>query len=149
MPLSLRFALPAAPAALRIAAILALAAGIGVWASILLAPRPASLPPAVSAAAAPRAVDNGPGALWSGKDEAMRTQISVLGVIAAGPDGAAVLSIDGGPPLAWRVGDEVAPGIVLREVAAETITVEQAGRASRLPAPAAPPAPAGIVRANG
>ncbi|MGE8631344.1 hypothetical protein [Achromobacter denitrificans] len=148
MPLSLRSALPAAPAAFRVLAVLALAAGLGAWGSILLAPRPASLPPAVSAAAAPRAADNGPVALWFGKDEAMRTQISVLGVIAAGPDGAAVLSIDGGPPAAWRVGNEVAPGIVLREVAADAVTVEQAGRGSRLPAPAAQPAPAGIAHAG-
>ena len=33
------------------------------------------------------------------------------GVSPAGPDGAAVLSVDGGPPLAWRTGAEVAPGI--------------------------------------
>lgn len=148
MSLSQRSALPAAPAAFRVIAILALAAGVGVWGSILLAPRPGPLPPAVSAATAPRAVDNGPVAVWFGKDEAMRTQITVLGVIAAGPDGAAVLSIDGGPPLAWRVGNEVAPGIVLREIAADAVTVEQAGRGSRLAAPAAQPAPAGIARAG-
>jgi general secretion pathway protein C len=145
MPLSLPSALPAA---LRVLAILALAAGVGAWGSILLAPRPGPLPPAVSGAAAPRAADNGPGAGWFGKDEAMRTQIAVQGVIAAGPGGAAVLSVDGGPSLAWRVGDEVAPGIVLREIAADAVTVEQAGRGSRLPAPAAPPAPAGIARAG-
>ncbi|RIJ05244.1 general secretion pathway protein GspC [Achromobacter sp. K91] len=142
MPLFLR---PTLPAAFRILAVLALAAGLGVWASILLAPKAGALPPAVSAQA-PRAADNTPVALWFGKDEAMRTQISVLGVIAAGADGAAVLSIDGGPPLAWRAGGEVAPGIVLREVAVDAVTVEQAGRASRLPAPAALPAPAGISR---
>ena len=96
MPLFLR---PTLPAAFRILAVLALAAGLGVWASILLAPKAGALPPAVSAQA-PRAADNTPVALWFGKDEAMRTQITVLGVIAAGADGAAVLSIDGGPPLA-------------------------------------------------
>ena len=74
--------------------------------------------------------------------------IYVNDLAAAGPDGAAVLSIDGGPPAAWRVGNEVAPGIVLREVAADAVTVEQAGRGSRLPAPAAQPAPAGIARAG-
>ncbi len=145
MPLSLRPTLPAAPAVFRVLAVLALAAGVGVWAPVLLAPKPGPLPPAVSAAA-PRAADNTPVALWFGKDEAMRTQITVLGVIAAGPDGAAVLSVDGGPPQAWRAGGEVAAGIVLREVAADAVTVEQAGRASRLPAPAALPASAGISR---
>lgn len=142
MPLSLR---PNLPAAFRVLAVLALAAGLGVWASTLLAPKAGALPAAVSAGA-PRAADNTPVALWFGKDEAMRTQITVLGVIAAGADGAAVLSVDGGPPLAWRAGGEVAPGIVLRAVAADAVTVEQAGRSSRLPAPAALPAPAGISR---
>ncbi|QVQ28821.1 general secretion pathway protein GspC [Achromobacter deleyi] len=145
MPLSLRPTLPSAPAALRVIAVLALATGLGVWASILLAPRPGPLPPAVSAAA-PRAADNTPVALWFGKDEVMRTQISVLGVIAAGPDGAAVLSVDGGPPLAWRAGGEVAPGIVLRDIAADAVTVEQAGRMSRLATPAAEAAPPGIAQ---
>lgn len=145
MPLSLRLPLPSAPAALRVLAVLAFAAGLGVWASILLAPQPGPLPPAVSAAA-PRAADNTPVALWFGKDEALRTQITVLGVIAAGPDGAAVLSVDGGPPLAWRAGSEVAPGILLRDIAADAVTVEQSGRASRLAAPAAQDAPGGITR---
>ena len=81
MPLSLRPSLPSAPAALRVLAVLALAAGVGVWAAVLLAPRPGPLPPAVSAAA-PRAADNTPVALWFGKDEVMRTQISVLGPVS-------------------------------------------------------------------
>jgi len=101
------------------------------------------LPPALSAPA-PRAADNTPVALWFGRDEVMRTQISVLGVIAAGTDGAAVFSVDGGPPLAWRVGDEVAPGILLKEISADAITVEQGGRASRLAAPVFP-APADSI----
>lgn len=147
MPFSLRFAPSSAPAALRVIAVLALAAGIGVWGVILLAPRPGPLPPAVSASA-PRAADNTPVALWFGKDEVMRTQITVQGLIAAGPHGAAVLSIDGGPPLAWRVGDEVAPGIVLREIGIDAVTVEQAGRTNRLATPAALAAPGGITRVN-
>lgn len=145
MPLSFRPTLPSAPAALRVIAMLALAAGFGVWASILLAPRPGALPPAVSAAP-PRAADNTPVALWFGKDEVTRTQISVLGLIAAGPDGAAVLSVDGGPPLAWRAGAEVAPGIVLRDIAVDAVTVEQGGRLNRLATPAALAAPAGITQ---
>lgn len=147
MPLSLRPSLPSAPAALRVLAVLALAAGLGVWAAVLLAPRPGQLPPAVSAAA-PRATDNTPVALWFGKDEVMRTQISVLGLIAAGPDGAVVLSVDGGPPLAYRAGGEVAPGIVLRDIAVDAVTVEQGGRLNRLATPAALAAPAGIAQVN-
>ena len=104
------------------------------------------MPPAL-APAAPRAPDNGPVALWFGKDEALRTQISVLGVIA-GNDGAAVLSVDGGPPSAWRLGDEIAPGIALRGIEAGAVIVKQGGRSSRLPAPLMPPAPAAITPAR-
>lgn len=147
MPLSLRFSPPSAPAALRVLAVLALAAGLGVWAAILLAPRPGPLPPAVSASA-PRAADNTPVALWFGKDEVMRTQISVLGLIAAGPEGAVVLSVDGGPPLAFRTGDEVAPGIVLRDIGVDAVTVEQGGRMNRLATPASLAPQGGITRVN-
>jgi general secretion pathway protein C len=119
MPLSLRFTLLSAPAALRVLAVLALAAGLGVWASILLGPPPRPPPP-------PRAARPPP----------------------AGPDGAAVLSVDGGPPLAWRAGAEVAPGIVLRDIAADGVTVEQSGRVSRLATPASQAAPPGISLAK-
>ena len=85
-------------------------------------------------------------ALWFGKDEALRTQISVLGVIA-GNDGAAVLSVDGGPPSAWRLGDEIAPGIALRGIEAGAVIVSRR-RSSRLPAPLMPPAPAAITPAR-
>ena len=40
MPLSLRLSPPAAPAMFRALAILALAAGVGVWGAVLLAPKP-------------------------------------------------------------------------------------------------------------
>ena len=77
MPLSLRLSPPAAPAALRVLAILALAAGLGVWGAVLFAPAPPALPAPV-ATPAPRAADNGPVALWFGRDEVLRTQMSHL-----------------------------------------------------------------------
>lgn len=116
-----------------------------MWGAVLFAPAPTALPAAI-AAPAPRAANNTSVALWFGRDEVLRTQISVLGVIAAGPDGAAVFSVDGGPPVAWRVGDEIAPGILLRDIGAEAVTVEQGGRANRLAAPVSPAPEGAIVR---
>ena len=58
---------------------------------------------------------------------------------------AAVLSVDGGPPSAWRLGDEIAPG-TLRGIEAGAVIVER--RSSRLPAPLMPPAPAAITPAR-
>ena len=122
---------------------LAAAGGIGLWGATF---RAASRRHAARAGpAAPRAPDNGPVALWFGKDEALRTQISVLGVIA-GNDGAAVLSVDGGPPSAWRLGDEIAPGIAARHRGRRRD--RQRRRSSRLPAPLMPPAPAAITPAR-
>jgi general secretion pathway protein C len=77
MPLSLPSALPAA---LRVLAILALAAGVGAWGSILLAPRPGPLPPAVSGAGGARAAPPRPRAGRVGNAPAQRPPNARQGV---------------------------------------------------------------------
>lgn len=124
------------PAVLRSIAIATLTCGLGVWGVVLLAPQPGPLPAALTRPL-PRTVDNTAVALWFGKDEAMRMQISVLGVIAGGPEGAAILSVDGGTPVALRADQEVAPGVYLRDVRATQIVIEQHGIETTLSAPAA------------
>lgn len=136
MSFSFRLRSPSMPALLRFMAIAALASGIGIWGAVLLAPQPGPLPAALTRPP-PRAVDNTAVALWFGKDEVLRMQISVLGVIAGGPDGAAILSVDGGAPVALRAGQEVAPGVYLRDVSANQIVIEQHGVETSLNAPAA------------
>jgi general secretion pathway protein C len=134
------------PGILRVAAVLALAAGAGVWGAILLAPAPASLPPALRSAG-PRAADTSAAALLFGKNEALKTQVTVAGVISAGANGAAVLSVDGGPPLAWRAGQEVAPGLQLVRVEAAGVVLDQNGTQATLTIPALPDAPGSITAA--
>ncbi|MFU1910019.1 type II secretion system protein N [Bordetella hinzii] len=132
------------PGAVRVLAACACACAVGVWGVILLAPAPAAMPAPLAAAPAP-APDNQPVARWFGKDEALTTEVKILGVIAAGPAGAAVLSIDGGPPAAYRAGQALPGALVLRDIGADTVVLDQRGRELRLRAPLQAPAPAGLI----
>jgi len=143
----LSFALPSAPRALRVLAIAATAAGAGLWSAILLAPAPGDLPPALAMAAAPTS-DTRAVAMLFGTDGAIDTQISVLGLIAAGAHGAAVLSVDGGPARAYRVGEEIAQGLALAGVSPTGVELDRGGARVGAAAPAHPAPPAGIVPAR-
>jgi len=132
--------LPSPPSLARAAAILACAAGTGVWGAVLLAPRPGPLPPMLTA---PPPGGGGTIALaqWFG-GSAAQVKVAVLGLISAGPHGAAILRIDGGPPQAYRVGQAIAQGVTLAEVESAGVVLDQAGAAIRVAAPAAPVLPA-------
>jgi general secretion pathway protein C len=132
------------PGVTRTLAILGLAAGLGVWGAILFAPRPGELPPAVRPAVN-RFNDTSPAALLFGKNGALKTQVAVTGLISSGAMGAAVLSIDGGPPLAWRAGQEISPGLHLLRVDANAVILDQNGTQATIAIPALPDAPGGIV----
>ncbi len=143
----LAFRFPSPPRLTRIAAVLACAAGLGVWGVILLAPRPATLPPALRPATV-RATDTAPAALLFGKDGTLKTQVNVTGLIAGSgdnADGAVILSVDGGPAQAWRAGQEIAPGLRLVRIDNLAIVLDQNGTTTSVSAPPLPPAPAGIV----
>jgi general secretion pathway protein C len=127
------------PRVARILAILAAAAGLGVWGVILFAPRPGSLPAALQPSAQAR-TDTDPAALLFGKNGALHTQVTLAGVIAAGNDGAAVLSVDGGPNLAWHTGQEVAPGVRLVQVQGRAVVLDQNGTRASVALPELPAA---------
>ena len=65
------------------------------------------------------------------------SNIKVLGV-AAGQRGSAVLSVDGKPPRPYAVGDAIAPGLVLAEVRADAVVLDQSGARIELRAPDRP-----------
>ncbi|MFU1913072.1 type II secretion system protein N [Bordetella avium] len=142
----MRFALPVfpAPLAVRVLAACAAACALGVWGAILLAPAPSAMP-APLAAAPPPAADNQAVARWFGRDEALTSDVKILGVIAAGRHGSAVLSIDGGPPTAYRVGNALPGALVLRDIGADRVVLDQRGREMQLRTPSREAAPAGIV----
>lgn len=115
-----------APALLRVAAIMAVAAGIGVWGAILPAPVPRESPPMLEVVDE-SGRDLSPVAQWFG-GKPLRVRVVVQGVIA-GQDGhgAALLSIDGAPPRAYRAGQALAPGVTLEEVTAAAVSIAQDG----------------------
>jgi len=135
---------PSLPGAARLAAIVAAAAAVGVWGAILLAPSPNRLPPAV-AAAPMRQSDVDAVALWFGRDGVLQTQIAVLGLISEGANGAAVVSVNGGPPSALGVGQTAAPGVVLAAVDAQGVVLDANGTRTRVAAPPYEAPPGGIT----
>ncbi|ALM81953.1 hypothetical protein [Bordetella sp. N] len=138
---------PSPPQLARVLAILALAGGLGVWGAILFAPAPGALPPALRPAAV-RATDTSPAALLFGKDGTLKTQVTIAGLIASGDDGAVILSVDGGPPQAWRAGQDITPGLRLVRVERNEIVLDQGGTTTTISAPPLPPAAAGIITAG-
>lgn len=140
------FTMPCAPRAVRVLAVAAAAAGMGLWCAILLAPSPADLPPALNINSAPVS-DTRAVALLFGTDGVLDTQVAVLGLISSGSQGSAVLSVDGAPPRAYRVGDEIAPGLALTEVTTAGVAVDRNGSLMRIKAPVLSAAPMGFVPA--
>ncbi|CAM4221165.1 General secretion pathway protein GspC [Bordetella tumbae] len=138
------FTLPSAPRTVRVLAIAAAAAGVGLWSAILLAPAPSDLPPALNTSSAPVS-DTRAVAMLFGTDGVLDTQITVLGLIAAGSHGSAVLSVDGAPARAYRIGTEIAPGLSLIEVSTNGVELDRNGTRLRVAAPKLSAVPAGIV----
>ena len=132
------FSLPSIhPVALsKSVAVLAFAAGLGVWGALLLAPRPAALPPGLTPPP-PAATDAAPVARWFG-GSAAAVKVTVLGLISAGQQGTAVLRVDGQPPQAFRVGQALAQGVILADVEPDAVVLSADGVAQRVQAPSAP-----------
>lgn len=119
-------------------AVVALAAGVGVWGAILLAPSPPPAPP-TAAASTSLATDTQPVSRWFGTGSGAKIQVVVAGLISAGPRGSAVLGIDGRPARAYAVGNDLAEGVTLAEVGRNGVVLNQGGErvevlASTLPA---------------
>ncbi|WP_156774135.1 type II secretion system protein N [Bordetella bronchialis] len=123
--------------AARHAVVLVLAAGVGAWGAVLLAPPARALPPMLDAAR-PASGDTAAVASWFGTSAAP-VKVSVLGLISAGTHGAAILAIDGGEPRAYRVGQSIVDGVTLSSVERAGVVLEQTGQRIQVAAPAEPP----------
>lgn len=128
------------PRLTQLAAMLAIAAGIGLWGALLLAPQPSTAPPAL--ASAPATGQNiAPVIDWFGGGSA-RLRVEVVGLIASGQRGAALLSINGGPAQAFRLGQTLAQGVTLSAVSSQAVSIDQDGIVEDIAVPAqAAPAP--------
>ncbi|WP_397473373.1 type II secretion system protein N [Pusillimonas sp.] len=131
------------PFLLQAAAMVALAAGIGLWSALLLAPRPAPAPPALASGPAP-GQDLTPVSNWFGGGSA-RLRVAVVGLIASGQQGAALLSINGGPAQAYRVGQTLAQGVTLSAVLPNGVSIDQDGIVEDITMPSQPMPPQGFV----
>jgi general secretion pathway protein C len=124
------------PGLLQGLAALALAAGVGVWASVVLAPAPGPQPPVLASSLAPR-LDTSAITGWFGGGNA-RVRVTLAGLIASDAQGAALLSVDGGKPQAFRAGQAVAPGVTLLRVTPTQVEVDMEGATETLRPPANP-----------
>lgn len=108
------------------------------WAVRILTPQPTAAPPPL-AAPPPREPDPVATARMFGLVQmaaAVVTNIQVSGVFAAGRDSSAVLVVDGKPPRAFVIGQEVAPGTTLLQVTPDTVTLDTGTGRQELRAPA-------------
>ncbi|WP_233155063.1 type II secretion system protein N [Candidimonas nitroreducens] len=124
---------PQGPRLLQGLAMLALACGAGLWGALLLAPRPAAAPPMLAEGAAPgQSIE--PLVGWFG-GASSRLRLKVVGLIAAGERGTALLSINGGAAEAYHVGESLAPGVTLVAVRANAVSIGQDGLVEEVAAP--------------
>ncbi len=128
----------AAPGLVQGLAMLALAAGLGVWGAVLLAPTPSAQPPVLASSLTPQ-LDTSAISGWFGGGTS-RVRVALVGLIASDQHGAALLTVEGGKPQAFRAGQTIAPGVTLAKVGPDSIEIDQDGASETLRAPAHPDA---------
>lgn len=128
----------AAPNLLQHLAMLALAAGLGVWGAIVLAPTPRAQPPVLASSLTPQ-LDISAISGWFGGGTS-RVRVALVGLIASEQHGAALLTVEGGKPQAFRAGQTIAPGVTLAKVGPNSVEIDQEGASETLKAPANPDA---------
>ncbi|MFA4912995.1 MAG: type II secretion system protein N [Burkholderiaceae bacterium] len=114
----------------RILSILACAGGVGVWGALLLAPAARTPPPGLTVVAPVRG-DTAVLAQWFGASAAP-LRVAVVGLIAAGDRGAALLRVEGGVPTAYRVGQQIGQGATLARVERNAVVIDTGGDTLRI-----------------
>ncbi|MCE1117229.1 MULTISPECIES: general secretion pathway protein GspC [Pseudomonas] len=114
---------PALPSIVQLAGVLGALLGAAFWASRLLAPAEQVLPAApvtAQAVAAPAA------AQWFANRPA-QIEVSVSGVLDTGRGPVAILSVNGAPSRAVRVGETLARGVSVVAIDGQGLTLLQGG----------------------
>lgn len=122
----------------------ALCALCAAWALKLLAPR-SPIAPSAPVAAAPGGINlKAPAQLFGQAPAAARStasapvapaNVQVVGVLAAGPRGIALLVVDGRPAKPFAVGDTLVDGSVVKAVGTDSVKLERNGVALSAPSP--------------
>ncbi len=116
------------------------------WVIKVVTPQPTSAPPPM---AAPPLRDADPVAaarlfgLVQAAQTVVASNIQVVGLFAAGADSAAILAVDGKPPRAYVIGQQIVAGTRLQEVTADAAVIERDGARQELRAPPRPVAALG------
>lgn len=117
-------------ALVRVISILACAAGVGTWGALLLAPKPHTPPPGLTMVAPARG-DTAALAQWFGASAAP-LRVAVVGLIASGDRGAALLRVEGGAAAAYRVGQQIGQGATLARVERNAVVIDTGGDTLRI-----------------
>lgn len=115
---------------------IALCVSAAYWGMQLFKPqvRPVTAPPQ----AAPVALNiEAAAGLFGGRPagEVVASNFQLKGVIAAGPEGVAILAAEGKPPQAVGVNMEAAPGVTLKEVHPQYVLLDEGGMVKRVELP--------------
>jgi general secretion pathway protein C len=115
---------------------IALCVSFAYWGMQLFKPpvRPVAAPPQTGPIAPPIEAAAG---LFGGRpvSAVVASNFQLKGVIAAGPEGVAILSADGKPPQAVGVNMEAAPGVTLKEVHPQYVLLNEGGMVKRVDLP--------------
>lgn len=121
----MRIIQPAWPRAAHLLGIISFASGAVFWGVLLLTPLPMEIPPTQNQALA-RGTDTKPIGQWF-MAETSHLRVSVIGLISSGVHGSALLSVNGGQPKAYQVGQILAPRVTLASVSPDSISIAQNG----------------------
>ena len=135
MALALRFS---AAHGVQVLALLAALAGVAVWTPLLLSTAESHTPPAATDAAARS--DN-PALQWF-STVATTPQVKVTGVLAGARGAVAILSLNGGPPRSFLLGERLSPGVRLTAIEGDGVEIERAGEKVRVNLDKLPDGPA-------
>jgi general secretion pathway protein C len=118
-------------------AVILLSASLAYWGLQLFKPQPRPQVAAAQATMPDPAIDAAAG-LFGGQSVAVVSNYQLKGVVAANParDGVAIIVADGKPPAAYKVGQDIAPGVTVKEVQARFVMLSEGGVAKRLDLPA-------------
>jgi len=134
------FALRVSPAhGVQALALLAALAGVVVWTPLLLTSAESNTPQATPQALAARS-DN-PALQWFSTVAAV-PQVKVTGVLAGARGAVAILSLNGGPPRSFLLGERLSPGVRLTAIEGDGVEIERAGEKVRVNLDKLPDGPA-------
>jgi general secretion pathway protein C len=118
-----------APQLVQSMALLAALAGIVTWSSLLLTAAESRTPDVPSQQLAARS-DN-PALQWFSNQPAA-VEIKVSGVMAGSRGAVAILSLNGGAPRSFRVGESVSHGVKVAAIEGDVVVIERGTEKSRV-----------------